>query len=239
MHTDGSSPNPMFDPIRADRTFEVVTARIREKILRGELRPGDKLPPERELAQQLDVSRNVVREAFRTLENAGLIRTRKGAHGGAFIEEGSASHVARALGDLVTLNAISLRDLLEARALILEMVIDRIAASGAPLNLTALEANVTGIEEIVRRGDSRARVASARDFYHEIGVLTGNSALVFTVDAQTELIQDFLRYRVTDMDGGKLIASRRTFLEHLRAGDWAAAKAELRAHLERVHSTLW
>lgn len=228
-----------FAPVRTDRTFEVVVQRIRDKLVEGELRPGDKLPPERELAKQLDVSRNVVREALRTLENAGLVRTRKGARGGAFIEEGSPTLISQALKDLVMLNAISLADLFEARILMLQMVLDVIARRGEAPDLDALERNLEETEAGVAAGDSARRVAAARDFYRGLAEMTGNRALVFTIDAQTEMIQTFLRYRVTDMDSAGLLGSRRAFLDHLRAGRFEDAKDELAAHLERVHGGLW
>ncbi len=230
---------PVFEPVRSDRTFEIVVERIREKLLAGALRPGDKLPPERELARQLEVSRNVVREALRSLENAGLVRTRQGAHGGAFIREGSPARITQALRDLLTLNAISLDDLFEARVLMLGMVLDRIATMPRPIELSDLQANLAETEAAVAANDSPGRVAAAHGFYHHIAALTGNSALVFTIDAQTELIQTFLRYRATNMDPERLLASRRTFLDHLQRGDFEAAKAELKAHLGRVHDRLW
>jgi Transcriptional regulators len=229
----------LFEPVRNDRTFEIVLQRIRGKLASGELRPGDKLPAERELAKQLDVSRNVVREALRSLEIAGMIKTRKGAHGGAFIEEGSASLISQALNDLVILNAISLEDLLEARKMMLAMVLDRVAALPDPPDLTALMDNVEATAEAVARGDSALRIPLARAFYHAVAGLTGNQALVFTIDAQTEMIQSYLRRRITDMDGDKLVQSRREFLDHLAAGRIEAAKTELSAHLDRVHQRLW
>lgn len=229
----------IFEPVRSDRTFEIVVQRIRGKLLEGELRPGDKLPPERELAKQLDVSRNVVREALRSLENAGMIRTRKGAHGGAFIEEGSASQISQVLNDLVILNAISLSDLFDARLMMLEMVLDRVAKLGRPLELAALEANLEETEEAISKGDSSRRVALACAFYHEVAALTGNRALVFTIDAQTEMIQAYLRTRVADMDGSRLLNSRRNFLDHLRGRRFDEAKAELNAHMARVGQQLW
>lgn len=229
----------LFGPVRSDRTFEIVVQRIRDKLAAGELRPGDKLPPERELAKQLDVSRNVVREALRALENAGMLKTRKGAHGGTFIEKGSAARISAALNDLVILDAISLGDLLEARRMMLGMVLDHLAVSSAAAELSALEANVAATAEAVSQGDSAQRVPLAHAFYHEIAALTGNRALEFTIDAQTEMIQTYLRRRVSDMDGDKLLQSRRAFLEHLRAGRFEAAKAELSEHLDRVHQRLW
>ena len=68
----------IFRPIRTRRAFEEICERIREQLALGVLKPGDKLPPERELAQQLGVSRNVLREALRSLEGEGLVITRPG-----------------------------------------------------------------------------------------------------------------------------------------------------------------
>ena len=67
---------PVFEPVKQNRNFEVVVQVVRDKMMRGELQPGDKLPPERELAKQLDVSRNVVREALRI----ALVNLRQGCY---------------------------------------------------------------------------------------------------------------------------------------------------------------
>ena len=71
----GVSPTSLrFQPIHVRRTFEEICERIREQLALGVLKPGDKLPRERDLAEQLGVSRNVLREALRSLEMAGLLR---------------------------------------------------------------------------------------------------------------------------------------------------------------------
>ena len=72
-----------FSRIRNLRAFEEIADQIRKEISDRRLRAGDRLPPERELAEQFGVSRNTLREALRSLENAGLLRLQKGATGGA------------------------------------------------------------------------------------------------------------------------------------------------------------
>ena len=74
-----------FKPIRTKRAFEEVCDQIREEIQSGNLAPGDKLPSERELAEQFHVSRSTVREAFRTLEIGGVLELQKGVRGGAVV----------------------------------------------------------------------------------------------------------------------------------------------------------
>ncbi len=104
-----------FRPIRTRRAFEEICERIREQLALGVLKPGDKLPPERELAQQLGVSRNVLREALRSLEMAGILRLQKGVKGGAFIQEGDTSRMNEVMRDMLSLGTISVRELSEAR----------------------------------------------------------------------------------------------------------------------------
>lgn len=228
-----------FKPVQSHRTFELVCESVRNKLVQGELKPGDKLPPERELAAQLGVSRNVVREALRSLEIAGVVALRKGVKGGAFIQEGAASRITQALSDLITLDAISLKDLFEARIMILEMVLDHIFKDNRHPDFSRLETVIEETKQASLSDDIPRRINCAYQFYHELAALTGNSAIIFTVDSQTELIQTFLRYRVADMPAKTLISSREIFLKLVQAGEVEAAKIELRAHMTRVHTNLW
>src|SRR3970282_40915 len=96
-------PMERFKPDRAQRTFEEVVNQVRDQLAGGELVPGERLPPERELARQLNVSRSALREGLRTLEIAGIVELRKGRTGGAFITRGNQPVVSEALADLLRL----------------------------------------------------------------------------------------------------------------------------------------
>lgn len=82
MPADSTS---VFHPIRSRRTFEEAVDQIADAIRAGDLSPGDRLPPERLLAEMLDISRPTVREALTLLANAGVIRVEPGVRGGAFV----------------------------------------------------------------------------------------------------------------------------------------------------------
>ena len=71
---------PRFRPIRPSRISEEVTEQLKQSILFGDFKAGDKLPPERLLAGEFQVSRVAVREALRTLENSGFIITQAGRY---------------------------------------------------------------------------------------------------------------------------------------------------------------
>jgi GntR family transcriptional repressor for pyruvate dehydrogenase complex len=79
--------NGPIGPVEQIAAYELVVEQIRRAIRTGRFLPGEKLPPERDLAQQLGVSRTTIREAARVLEGEGLINVRRGAGGGLVIVE--------------------------------------------------------------------------------------------------------------------------------------------------------
>ena len=104
-----------FAPIAPQRAFEDIAAQIRDLVAGGKLKPGDRLPAERDLSAKFNVSRNTLREALRALELSGMIELRKGASGGAFVLPGNSGVVVNGLRDLYHLGAITPEHLTEAR----------------------------------------------------------------------------------------------------------------------------
>ena len=104
-----------FRRVQVARAFEDIARQIREELLQGRLRPGDRLPAERELAVQFGVSRNTLREALRSLEIAGLITLRKGAAGGAFINDTNGDTVVTSIKDMFSLGAVTTEQITQAR----------------------------------------------------------------------------------------------------------------------------
>jgi GntR family transcriptional regulator, transcriptional repressor for pyruvate dehydrogenase complex len=119
---------PRFRPIRPARISEEITEQLKQSILFGDFKAGDKLPPERLLAGEFQVSRVAVREALRSLENSGFVVTRQGASGGAYVTDLSFGHLADAFLDLFLAGKISIPELSEVRILI-EPEMARLAAT--------------------------------------------------------------------------------------------------------------
>src|SRR5512140_3460708 len=109
------------------RVSEVIAGRIKKQITDGRLTVGHKLPAEREMARQYKTSRVSVREAYRSLEEMGLLSIRRGAEGGAFIVEFDHEPVRRSLSFVLRLGKTTDQELAEARML-LEPPIARLAA---------------------------------------------------------------------------------------------------------------
>ena len=91
---------PNFKPIKQTRVSEEVAEQLKETILNGQFKAGDRLPSERDLAEAFQVSRVAIREALRSLENSGFIITRQGATGGAFVTDLTFSSLSKAFVDL-------------------------------------------------------------------------------------------------------------------------------------------
>src|SRR5437868_11860093 len=108
------------------RVSEAIVHRIKKQIAEGRLAAGHKLPAERDMARQFKTSRVSVREAYRSLEEVGLLRIRRGAEGGAFIAQFDHEPVRRSLSLVLGLGNSSHEEVTEARML-LEPSIARLA----------------------------------------------------------------------------------------------------------------
>ena len=116
-----------FRPIKQFRVSGEVTEQLKQSILLGHFKAGDKLPSERELAEQFQVSRVAIREALRVLENAGFITTRQGVTGGTFVTELTFLQLSNAFLDLFMAEKISIPELHQVRLLV-EPEVARLAA---------------------------------------------------------------------------------------------------------------
>jgi len=108
----------MFKPLEKKRYSEQIAEMIQEKILKQRLQQGTRLPTERELAEEFQVSRTVIREAIRELEVAGLVRIKKGPKGGIFIDNAYHKPLSASLRKLITSGWINVDHILEVRMLI-------------------------------------------------------------------------------------------------------------------------
>jgi len=118
----------IFSPIRQLRVSEEIISQLKKSILLGHFKPGDKLPAERDLAEEFRVSRVAIREALRTLENAGFLVTRQGASGGAYVTDLNFENLAKTFLDLFMANKISIPEMHQLRILV-EPEVARLAAS--------------------------------------------------------------------------------------------------------------
>jgi len=226
------TPNPVeppprlqFSKVKRRRVFEEICDQIRRKLARGEFRPGDKLPTERELAAEFSVGRPAVREALRTLESSGVLILKKGLKGGAFVREGDPTVVTQSIHDLLNLGHISMRDLMEARIVLTGSVLKLACERGTTKEFDAVERSIDVSEHLEIYGELEERLAAGTEFFRLIAVAAHNDALLLLVDSLGIIVRRMvlqIRPQTTAS-----IESRRAILAAMRQRDAEAAQRHL------------
>ncbi|MBK4737381.1 FadR/GntR family transcriptional regulator [Noviherbaspirillum pedocola] len=219
------------------RTFEDICLQIRIEMQEGRLKPGDRLPAERELAEQLGVSRNAVREALRSLEVAGVIACQRGIGGGAFIRHGDPGIITQAVYDMVLLGRISTESLTETRILLMNDALRLACARATSIDLDAIERDIDLVEQLTYSGDLKGRSTYIINFYSLIARATHNEVMVMLIDSLSEIVRQLLD-RISPTPRTDVIEVRRLILKHLRARNVDGAVLEMTRHLERLSQQL-
>ncbi len=227
--------SPGFDPIKRRRLSDQVSAQIQVRIASGELKSGDKLPPERELAESFGVSRGAVREALRNLERTGLVSLHAGSRGGAFIGHGDPSLIGDSFRNLYQLGSVSLDDLTEARLWFASTVVRIACARATEADLAALAANVDEAERLFRARRYEDKIDVHIEFHNLLARTTRNAVMVMLMGALMEVMRDFAHAA-----GGErndlTIKARRRLLEALSRRDADAAVTAMTEHLESLRT---
>lgn len=231
-----TEPSVQFDLAKPKRAFDHIIDQVRQRLLSGELKPGEKLPSEREFAIQLGVSRNTVREALRMLEIAGLVTLKKGHTGGAFVADASATSVAvsRGIQDGLTLTEYSFRDLTEARIGLESMIVRFTCERATEDDINDLERLVEEAEGISSRENWPKKVARYLDFHMRLTAAARNPVLELLIAPIHELTSEIV-LRVGPTAENTVWDSRQRLLAALRSRDGDAAVAEVNSSMEQLY----
>jgi DNA-binding FadR family transcriptional regulator len=236
---DGEAGLTAALPVRVEQVHEQIARRIIQDIRLGLLSPGERLPSERELARQMEVSRSSVREAIGVLQVGGVVETRQGA--GSFV----AADARRRLTDERTSTLLAHDEspfaLLEAREAF-EPQVARLAAS-RPRRDSLAERLLAEMERLSDPTSSEERMIwseADRMFHRQIGAMTGNPVVVALCDQVAAIMDQPLWRRLRDdslSTPGRMrihIAEHRMIYEAVSEGDPEAAELYARQHLRRV-----
>ena len=219
-----------FEVIRKNKVYEEVAQQI-ERLILKKLRPGDKLPSERELAELLKVSRSSIRDAIRGLELRGLVEPRQGA--GTIVREMSKEALASPFANALNRRRELVSELLDFRKM-LEPPLAARAAMRASLD------DISEMEEILQRQGEKqvqgdAAVTEDAEFHYSIALASGNSVVLKVLDIIMDLLRD-TRERSLQVEGRpqKSLAGHRRILAAIRRHDAEAAKSAMRRHIEDV-----
>jgi GntR family transcriptional repressor for pyruvate dehydrogenase complex len=230
------SADPLaFETVHRGRVYEQVLKQLQEQIVTGRLKPGDKLPPERELAQRFKVSRSSVRDAIQALQVMRLVRSRQG--GGTAVCEISADTLASPLSQALAGRQGLIAELIEARK-----IIEPALAARAAVN--AREEEIERLEEILCRQEEKTRrsepvLEEDSDFHYTIALAARNSVVRRMVDLLMDLLRAS-RSRNMQIPGrlARSLAGHRRVLAAIRSRDPRAARAAMLRHIREIEQIL-
>jgi GntR family transcriptional regulator, transcriptional repressor for pyruvate dehydrogenase complex len=222
----------MYLPIQTERIYQQIVEQIEQRFVSGELKVGDQLPSERELAEQFGVSRIAVREAVKALREKGLVEIRPGR--GTFITNGTEGVVRHSLGLLMKIGAVGASpNLVEVRE-ILEPEIAALAATRIDEEQIVIMTKAVGVMNMAL-DDVEVFVEADLDFHLALAQATQNPIIPILMNSIIDLLRE-QRKRIALVEGG---LSRGQFhhkkiLDAVMRHDPKAARSAMQQHLEQV-----
>ena len=217
--------------VRTQRLHEGLGDKFRALIQEGSLKPGDRLPSERVLAEQFQVSRSSVREAIRSLELQGLVVSKRGS--GTFINTDNLESMAALIASTLSAGNGALKHIFEMRH-ILEPQIAALAAQRADQEqIHEMERILETQSEEIRNGRTGADADTA--FHFSLAAATQNSALMKLVSAVEDILHRS-RHRSFQEPGRpqRSLESHRNILKMVQLGDADGARRAMEHHLTMV-----
>ncbi|MCP4381471.1 MAG: FadR family transcriptional regulator [Hyphomicrobiales bacterium] len=229
-----ADPLPVISPVERNSVADQVAKKILDLVRTGNLKPGDQLPPERDLAQMLQVSRPSLREAMRGLQILGVVKSRQG--GGAYISSLDAADLLGPLQFLITLNAKNVDALYESRGLIEGGVAQMATERLTDADTDRLRAMVVLQADLVT--DPLGFRVSDLEFHRTIMDSTGNPFLIRVAYSLYVLGMEYRR--IASETPGVLkrsLADHEEIVAAFVARDADAAGAAMVLHMRNVHES--
>lgn len=224
-----------FTQLKSRRTHEEIADKLREMIVSGHLKDGDKLPPERDLAQQLGVGRHSLRDALRTLEMAGMLETKLGKWGGTFVTGGRLEGVSGRMADLLKMGNVSYASVMEARIYFSEVVVRVACSRHNDEDIERLNRNIEEAEQLFQAHKLAQKTEKNIEFHDLLAEATKNPTLLILMQSLTSMARYFARNIGPD-PASTTVRSRRLFMEAFVRRDVDAAVKEMQVSLTTLRS---
>ncbi|MGZ4816986.1 MAG: FadR/GntR family transcriptional regulator [Terriglobales bacterium] len=221
---------PEFEAVRRNRIYEEIARQI-EKMITEKMKAGDRLPPERQLADMFGVSRSSIRDAIRALELSGLVEARQGL--GTVVRERASDAVFNPLTQVLVQKRKLVGELLDVRKMIEPPLARRAAEHATPDEVSEMENILRRQQEKMAAGE--LAIEEDNDFHYAIALAADNSVVLKVLDVLMDLLRD-TRERSLQVEGRpeRSMAGHREILEAIQRKDPAGAEAAMCRHIESV-----
>ncbi|SIR46760.1 transcriptional regulator, GntR family [Aeromonas sp. RU39B] len=229
-----------YRKITQPKLADAIVAELENMILEGSLQPGQKLPPERELAIQFQVSRPSLREAIQRLEAKGLLYRRQG--GGTYVQDALSKGLADPLFELLSKHPEAQFDLLEFRHALEGICAYYAALRGTEADFARIRAAQSAIEEAGKQGLAEESVAVTA-FYLAVAEASHNVVLLHLLRAMQPMLEHNIlcNNEILNRRPGVVAKIRRhrvTLIEAILSGEPEQARAACHEHLAFIEETL-
>jgi DNA-binding FadR family transcriptional regulator len=233
-------PLEAFTSLKKPLLSQEVETAIKKSIQDGIYKPGEKIPPERVLVEQFQVSRVTVREALRNLQRSGLITVRRGVKAGAYVSELTSEPITENFQNLIQMGRIDYSHLIDARLYIEPRAAEMAAKYRASQDLRRLEALLEKAETLVPSSRKQARLLNV-SFHCEVAKITKNPIVVFITESITQSYSALIIDRTSAILGHaqiqKFINEHRDILDSIIKQNSAEAYEKTRRHLLETYLT--
>jgi GntR family transcriptional repressor for pyruvate dehydrogenase complex len=223
-----------YQPIQASKVYEQIAEQIERRILSGELTSGDRLPTERQLAEQFHVSRTAVREAMKSLAQKGLVDMRPGR--GTIVIDGTSQAMQHSLGLMLKVGQAGISDnLVEVREILEPEIAARAALRASEEHIAALHEAIRVMDESL--DDVEAFIAADNAFHQVLAQGTQNVLILALVNSIVSLLSE-QRKQIFSVSGGpeRGQVHHKVILDAIERHDAKGAREAMRAHLQQVRS---
>lgn len=223
---------------REEKAYARVIEKVKKMILSGELKPGEKLPPEREFAEKLEVSRNSVREAIRIMDMMGIVSSQQGS--GNYVTCEFQKSITETMAMMFAMDQVNDKQISQVRysleVLAFTLALDRVREE----DLAKMEECV---EKLDKNGDSKNNATLDKIIHYTLARASGNQLLIDILEACSGVLDIFIedmRYGILKNENRKteLNECHRHLVDALREGDREKGLQALKWHFEMIDEVL-
>lgn len=227
----------MFKTARVNRISQNIVEQIRETIISGRLKPGDRLPSEKELALEFGVSKASLREALRALEALGMLEVKQGMGGGAFVTKVDLETARNNMFNYIFFQNPSISEFTQLRALIEPPVAEIAAVKRSQADLDYLEDNLNRTRELMDSGPFYYELDTK--FHHKIAEISGNRLICFVIDSLKNAIVNIKLELDLNRDFSiQVYKAHMRLFDALRKSDPKQAREAMHRHILEVEERM-